>query len=53
MYHENQASVIFLYGYKSVSEDLKKTQILAVVDKTLKTPRSNLGSFSGHFIDLT
>lgn len=50
---ENQVSVIFLYGYKSLSEDLKKEQIVAIVDKTLKTPRTMLGSFSGHFISLT
>jgi len=49
---ENKVSVIFGYGYKSVTEDLTADQILAVVDPTLQVPKTKLGSFSGHFIPL-
>lgn len=49
---ENKVSVIFLYGYKSVTEDLTPDQILAVVDKTLQAPRIKMGAFLGHFVQL-
>lgn len=45
----DQVSVIFLQGWKSLDEDLKADQIIAVVDQTLKAPRISVGSFYGHF----